>query len=185
MAAPGGGAASCRAGAQRRTCTPLAQVRSFVAAQMGELLLAAHFHKEAVHVLSQAVPLAQQVGLGQTDTVGAAGAAKSGTCVGLGCAGPNASSGQRWMSEGAGQLLSSALLGAWSPRPAGAHCQLRVGLVTASPACRSCALAGHPSGRTTCASCPPRSLRACCCTLQRRTGSLGTSGRRSACLRRR
>lgn len=44
------------------------QVRSFVAAQMGELLLAAHFHKEAVHVLSQAVPLAQQVGLGQTDT---------------------------------------------------------------------------------------------------------------------
>ncbi len=52
----------------------LVQVRSFVAAQMGELLLAAHFHREAVHILNQTVPLAKKVGLGKTDTVGAPGA---------------------------------------------------------------------------------------------------------------
>ncbi|KAL4448264.1 hypothetical protein ABPG75_005483 [Micractinium tetrahymenae] len=44
------------------------QVRSFVAAQMGDLLLAARFHREAVHILNQTVPLAQRSGLGKTDT---------------------------------------------------------------------------------------------------------------------
>ncbi|KAL4421807.1 hypothetical protein ABPG77_001596 [Micractinium sp. CCAP 211/92] len=69
--APDGGKRVPEALAAYRRALDLAhdpQVRSFVAAQMGELLLAAHFHREAVHILNQTVPLAKKVGLGKTDT---------------------------------------------------------------------------------------------------------------------
>lgn len=86
--AKGGGKAAgnqlqtcARAGAHSAVPLRLVQVRSFVAAQMGELLLAAHFHKEAVHILNQTVPLAKKVGLGKTDTVGAPGAATWEACA--------------------------------------------------------------------------------------------------------